>query len=655
MERLRLPDKDYWQKPILAFNKKERIFFFSFAFLFFFSVILLLIGFYLNHTHIIPANGGILKEGLIGQPRFINPVYAESNDIDRDLVNLIFSGLMKYNPRGEIVPDIVSFYEVKEEGKIYEMELRKDVVFHDKQKLTADDVIFTIKTIQNPDFKSPLLAKWLGVDVEKISDYKVRFTLKNPYPGFIENLTVKILPAHIWEEVSSENFPFSPYNVKAIGSGPYYFKNIIKNNDGTIVSISLGKNNKYYSKKPYIEQIKFLFFEKEEDLIGAARSGQINAFSPLSPENYGEFNSFNKNSFVVPRYFAIFLNSDQNSFFEEKKTRQALIKATDLEKIKEDILLGEASMVNSPFLPDIYNFEEPKNIISFDKQGALDSLNELGYQEQDGKLVKIYKEETMTFTKTLYVGSQGTQVENLQTCLAKFEDIYPEGKITGYFGSKTKEAVIKFQNKYPEDILQPAGIKEGNGKVGPATREKLNEVCVTSPAKIEPLNIVLTTSNDPLLLSIAEEIKRQWEEIGISTEIQTNEIAEIKQELIKERNYQSLLFGQVLSIIPDPFSFWHSSQRNYPGLNLSNYKNSKLDSLLEKIRVEQISENRIELLQEAQEILIDDIPAIFICNPNYIYFTSASFKGIDSGLIADPSERFSNIENWYVKTKRSFK
>jgi peptide/nickel transport system substrate-binding protein len=639
-----MPKKDFWFKFPLVLNKKEFFAFWGFFCLFLISIILFSVNFYLSHTVIVPSVGGTLKEGLIGQPRFINPIYAESNDVDRDLTNLIFSGLMRYDQNG-VVPDLISNYEIEGGGKVYLVEIRKDVLFHDGVKLTADDIIFTIKTIQNPDFKSPLLSKWLGVEVEKISDYKIKFVLKNPYPGFLENLTLKVLPAHIWKDVTSQNFPLSPYNFKPIGSGPYRFKNLIQDKNGKIKAVILERNNKYYSKKPNISQIKFIFFDKELDLISAAKSGLIDAFSPLSPKNYSAFDSFKKYSFVLPRYFAIFFNSKKNQILEDETVREALSYAIDKEEVKKTALFGEGIVISSPFLPEIYQFDQPEGLINFDPEKAKELFKKAGFEEKDGKLVKVEKEKRMSFTRTLDFGSKGTEVKNLQACLSKFPDIYPEGEVTGYFGSKTKKAVIRFQEKYKDEILIPAGLEKGNGRVGPATRAMLNKVCVISPQKSIPFKIVLTTSNDPLLKEIAQVIKEQWDSLGIETEVQVFEISEIKQEIIKERNYQALLFGQVLGIIPDPFSFWHSSQREYPGLNLANYKNKKLDKLLEKIRIEPDFQKRKELLSEAQEILINDLPAIFLCNPNYIYFSSEKIKGIQPSLIADPSERFSQIQN----------
>ncbi|MBI2038454.1 MAG: hypothetical protein HYT19_00840, partial [Candidatus Nealsonbacteria bacterium] len=188
------PKHGQWKQFFRVLNKKEKYFLFSAIILFSLSAIFLLVNFYFENTKIVPKQGGNYTEGVIGQPRLINPIFAPANDTDRDLSELIFSGLLKYDYQGKLVPDLAKDYQVSEEGKVFEFNLRENSFWQDGKPSTADDVVFTIKTIQNPDYKSPLRPSWLGVEVEKISDIKVRFTLKNSSAIFLENTTLKILP-----------------------------------------------------------------------------------------------------------------------------------------------------------------------------------------------------------------------------------------------------------------------------------------------------------------------------------------------------------------------------------------------------------------------------------------------------------------------------
>ena len=233
------PSKRQWFQIFKVLNKKERIALFIFLGLFLISSISLITVLYFKNTEIQPKVSGKYLEGMVGSPRFINPIYAQSNDVDRDLVEIIFSSLMKYGADGEIIPDLAKEVKIKEEGRIYEVYLKEELFWHDGEGLTGDDVIFTLQTIQNPDYKSPLRGNYLGIEAEKIEENGIRFKLKIPYSGFLERLTFKIIPEHIWKGVLPQNFLLSNYNLEPVGSGPYQFKNLRQDSSGSIVSLNL--------------------------------------------------------------------------------------------------------------------------------------------------------------------------------------------------------------------------------------------------------------------------------------------------------------------------------------------------------------------------------------------------------------------------------
>ena len=620
------------------------------------------INFYFKNTEKVPAFGGSFVEGIVGQPSFINPIYASTNDVDRDLVELIFSGLMKYDSQGNIVPDLAQNYEIKDEGKVYEFELKENILWHDKVSLTSDDVIFTIQTIQNSDYKSPEIANWLGVEVKKISDRKLYFKLKNPYPSFLENTTLKIIPKHIWKDISVKRFPLAiDLNLfQPIGSGPYTLKKVNQDKLGFISSIELEANKDYYDKIANISKILFQFFEKEEDLIYAAKNKEIDNFSIINFSNYNslDFKDFQLYNLKLPRYFAVFFNQKNSEVLKELEVRRALNYGTNKIDIIKTALFGFAEAVDSPILPNFYIFDSPENIYQFDKNKAEEILDSCGFlKTETGKREKVIKKKTsFLFESDLKLGSRGSEVEKLQECLAKDSQIYEHGKITGYFGEKTKEAVINFQEKYADSILKPHGFEKGTGIVGKSTREKLNEICLEAEKeKTIPLKFSLTTVDQPTLKNVANILKLQWEDLGAEIEIKTLSSADFARDIIKPRNYESLLFGQALGSIPDPFSFWHSSQKRDPGLNLSLYENKKSDKLLEEARISSDQDERTKKYQEMQNILIEDAPCVFLYNPYYLYLTSKNIKGIELKKIINPSKRFDNTPNWYTKTKRAWK
>lgn len=654
------PTKSQWQQILTIFNKQERIVFCILSFLAITSLSFLIITFYLDHTYVVPALSGDYSEGMIGSPRFINPIYAQANDIDRDLVEIIFSGLMKYE-NGELVPELAKSYEILENGSIYEFILRNDIFWHDGEPLTIDDVIFTIKTIQNPEIKSPQRVSWLGVDISQVGENKIRFTLQNSSSIFLEYCTVKIIPEHIWKSISPENFSLNNYNLKPIGSGPYQVESLRKDDQEVIKSIHLTPNKRYFEKGPNIKNVSFYFFESQEDLLKSYFTGEIKGLALSSLDDLPSFNLGLKiYSFSFPRYFALFLNQEKSKTLAEKSVREALAQSIDKKEIVEKILTGYGSIVDSPIMPNIYNAKNPENIIEFNPENAIKNLEEAGFvKNEEGYFQKTLKKSTsFQFQKNLSTGSKGNDVTELQKCLANpivvGPDVYPEGEITGYFGAKTKQAVINFQEKYKEDILDPYNLKNGTGSVRTSTIAKLNELCCTKQEFFD-LSFSLITVDQPLLVKTANLLKIQLEKIGIKITITALDIATLERDIIKKRDYEMLLFGEVLNLIPDPFPFWHSSQKKDPGLNLSLYENKEADKILEKIRQTFDSELITEQLEKLQEIIIKDNPDIFLYNPDYLYLVSPEIQGIETYTLVDPSKRLSDIENWYVKTKRVWK
>jgi len=137
-------------------------------------------------------------------------------------------------------------------------------------------------------------------------------------------------------------------------------------------------------------------------------------------------------------------------------------------------------------------------------------------------------------------------------------------------------------------------------------------------------------------------------------QIKAVELSELK-DLIKNRDYDAVLYGESLGTEPDLYPFWHSSQITDPGLNLSQYQNKDVDQLLKDARETLDSDLKKQKLEQIQNKILTDCPALFLYNPDYIYWTSSKIKGIDTTKVVDPAKRFSNIENWYIKTKRVIK
>ncbi len=182
-------------------NPMEKMLFYAFSIVCGVSAIVLLVRVHNSFLVEVPSFGGSFTEGVIGSPRFINPILAIS-DTDKDISSIIYSGLLKIDGSGKYAPDLAESYTISPDGTIYDFVIKNNAYFQDGNKVTADDVIFTVNKILDPVIKSPKEAGWAGVIAEKVSDSEVRFTLGKPYSPFIDALTVGILPKHIWEKAS---------------------------------------------------------------------------------------------------------------------------------------------------------------------------------------------------------------------------------------------------------------------------------------------------------------------------------------------------------------------------------------------------------------------------------------------------------------------
>jgi peptide/nickel transport system substrate-binding protein len=528
------------------------------------SLVFLIYTSYFKDLKTVPKNGGEFTEALIGSPLYINPILAQKHiDADLDLTSLIFSGLVKYNKNLEIVPDLAEKYEISEDQKTYTFYLKKNVRWHDNQKLTASDVVFTIQSIQDPDFKSPLYRSFEGVKIEKINDYTVKFILQEPYAAFLNILTVGIIPQHLWYDIPPINAKLAVYNQKPIGSGPFKFSSLVKEKSGVIKLYILEKNKNYYDKEPYIDEIIFKFYPDYANAIEALINKEVQSLSFLPKEHLNKFinkRELNVYNINLSQYTAVFFNEKNNEFLKNKKIREALSYAINKDKIIDDLLQRQGQTIDGPILPGFLGYNPDIKKYNYKPQKSLEILANAGWK-LDGEYLKKDDQE---------------------------------------------------------------------------------------------LKITLTTVEQTAQITAANLIKEFWNSIGVNVELQIIPKDQIEKEIIVPRNYQALLYGEIIGYDPDPFPFWHSSQREHPGVNLANYANRKVDKLLEEARLTNDPTIRQKKYKEFQELLVEDLPAIFLYMPTYTYPVNTKIKGIDLQRIVNPYDRFVDIENWYIKTKKSF-
>jgi peptide/nickel transport system substrate-binding protein len=544
---------------------KEKFFLYGAIFIFLAALITWSINFYFSSTKKVPDQGGEYTEGIVGEPRYVNPILSQSNEVDAILCNTIFSSLLKYNSKTELVNDLATGYEISEDKKKYTLKIKDDVQWHDGEKLTAQDIYFTIKLIQDPNFKSSLRGDWQDVKIEAPDNSTIIFKLSEPYAPFLNKLTFGVLPRHIFEEIPADDFLLSDFNLKPVGSGPFVYSSFKQDEENNIISYQLIANENYYDKKPFLEKINFNFYQEEDLVIDAYSKKSINGFGVLSYEKIKDYEirkDTEINSLRTPRYFAVFFNQAKSIPLASENVREALNYATNKEEMIQKVFHGYATEVNSPILGSFGEFSNSEEVqkTDYNPEKAKKILDEEGWESQDD-----------------------------------------------------------------------------------GTRKKDDEV----------LEISLITTQWPALSETANLIKEQWGRIGVRVNVTELSIADIQQNFIKPREYQAILFGQeYFGNDPDPYNFWHSSGKKDPGSNIAMYGDEDVDELIKEARETSDLEKRKENYQKFEKIISEDFPAVFLYSPNYVYLLNKKIKGMEAESIINPALRFSEINEWFIKTKR---
>lgn len=334
-----------------------------------------------QHTAVVPAQSGLYIEGIIGQPRFINPIYA-STSTDRALVDLIYSGLYRFDENGSVVADLATgFPEVSEDGKTYTIKLR-DAQWHNGLPVTSADVAFTIKTLQNPQFNSPRRGEWLSTSVETPDEKTVVFNLKSASGPFLNNLTLPLISEVVRGKDTPETFLSSIGNIEAVGSGPYRVKEVKKTSGGTIQTLTLESFQSFTPRPAYIDTVKLNFYENSDELLKAMLGNQIDGFGFSQFEQRVSIKQSAKNLKIhqipMPQYQAVFINTAQRSL-GDARVRQALNLATDKARVLNDVFEGQGILIDSPILA-----QQVSNLPAFnfapDIAAANSLLDQAGWQ-----------------------------------------------------------------------------------------------------------------------------------------------------------------------------------------------------------------------------------------------------------------------------------
>jgi len=490
-----------------------------------------------------PKTGGVITEGIVGVPRFINPLYAE-RDVDRDLTTLIYSGLTRRTPQGNLIPDLAESWEISDDGLTYTFKLREDAIFHDNTPVTAQDVVFTVEAVQESSSKSPFERDWDGTGVLALNDSTVIFTLTKPFTPFIQNTTLGILPKHLWQDEGQENYLFSRYNTTPVGSGPYQVVSTKRSLEETSQYV-LKSFPKYLLGEPYIDTISLLFYDNEKELARAYENGVISS---------GQLITSRSSDLVLSEVFALFFNQNKNAFLKDIEIREALVTLIDKEVLVSTLFPEKAEVLETYI---------PTRLIP-----------------QDHEI---------------------------------FAEIDKEVLFEEYMGSKDWKK-------------NQSGFWEKGGS---------------------EIKFSISTADTALLIQVGQYVTGVLRENGINVTLEVYSPDDFQEQVIRPRNFEVLLFGQKINHGLDLYGFWHSSQRNDPGLNISQYTNLDVNIYLERLREESTPEEYQKSLTSLLVEIEEEIPAIPLFARKVPYTLPKDLYTTVPSLLVTTSERFNAIYQWH--------
>jgi peptide/nickel transport system substrate-binding protein len=369
----------------------------------------------------VPARGGVFREGVAGNPRFLNPLLCEGNDVDQDLCALLYRGLTKINKQGRVVADLAADWTITD-GKIYTFRLREDQFWHDGQRVTADDVIFTVSVLQDPNVLSlpDLTGLWSTVTVEKVNDFAVSFTLSEPYTPFLDYTAIGLLPQHIYAGVPPAELASNALTSNPIGNGPFVVERMAADH------IRLRPHPFYAGPSPYFAALEFHFYPDHPSLFAGFVADEIDSISTVLPSDLpiaSTRSDLQLFSTEQAGYSIIVFNLDNPNtpFFQDKLVRQALYYGLERQSLTEDVLGGQGIPAHSILMPENWAYNPNVRQYEYDPLQAAQLLTDAGWVDTNNDGVRDKEGRPLQFL--LYAGDEAIQTALIERIAQDWQKI----------------------------------------------------------------------------------------------------------------------------------------------------------------------------------------------------------------------------------------
>jgi peptide/nickel transport system substrate-binding protein len=526
-------------------------------------------------------------EGVLGHPSSVSPLTAHTQ-ADRDLVALLFPGLVRNGPDGTIVPDLAERWSVDKAGKNWTVDIRPDARWHDGSPVTADDVVFTIETLQDPAYTGPSSTSWSEVTVTAVSPHQVRFTLDTPLGGFLQALTQPIAPVHLLGDLPVDAMDQDPFGGLPIGSGPFAITQF-SDTSASLVPAQIAEEagtasasptpsadslstatptNRPQRPMPYLAGIEFRFYDNPTDLAGDFEAGELDAASGLPPAVAAELGSQPKARLV--RYPGATLTAALVNLrpghpeFGTAAIRTGLLAAIDRDGVAKDAFAGLAAPA-AGLIPPASPMFDPKAdpAVPYSRGAAEKALS----------------------------GADWTKVSN---------------------------------------AWRLPGAKK--------------------PVSIEVLSP--TESSNGSLYRAAEDVVNDWTTLGIDAKHVAVPPSEFASGRLSEGKFQVAVADLRIGLDPDLYPLLASSQTLTGGSNVMGVQSADLDALLEKARAPGSPSVRMAAYSALQKQLAAGRYVLPLAFADEVVVFRDTVQGPTVRQVTDGSDRFWDVLTWRLAVDR---
>ncbi|MCS6880746.1 MAG: peptide ABC transporter substrate-binding protein [Oscillochloridaceae bacterium] len=513
-----------------------------------------------------PLVGGSYVEAVVGAPERPIPLLNDplADPVGRDLIALIFDGLVRIGADGLIEPALAQSYEVDASGTVYHFNLRRNVTWHDGRPFTADDVVFTLRTLQVADqpAEPALAAVWQDVLVDRLDAYTIRATLTAPFAPFLSMARLPILPAHVFAGKPPEAWTSGSIAERLVGTGPYRLLELRE--DRAVLVANAG----YFGGRPYIERLELRFIASPEAAFAALARGDVTAFGArITGAAALEDLPAGIRGAVVPldEYTTLSFNLRRPPL-NNLNLRRALAHGLNKDALIERALNGTAMPLDTPILPGWWAYNPEARWYAPDPAAAGRILSESGFDR----------------------GADG--------------------------------------------------ILERDGR---------------------PLALELLVDNEPKRRAVADEIARQWGDLGVRISVVELDGPALQARLRAHEFDMALHTWTRLGPDPDPFALWHSSRAD-TGLNYAGLDDKEIDDLLASARVESELAARSADYAAFQQRWISLAPSITLYQPLYRFAAATTLDGAGledpesslHHLLIGREDRYRDVTRWFLKSYR---